>query len=519
MTDNTGESVAMTKTFRFASGEVLTLHEDQIEKIPYLAAIVSSADHFESPRDEDGHYKLNPDIKHDHFSFALESLSFESIQQIFTRLPKQNDIIPIIALLDFLGIGSQPDPTLKEVDITFFYNLVYSPLLEKYIQIIQPSIIRDMAVRFANAMAKEEYDFTKCKIVDQIYWFIMFILSAHKFFGPRLRYHVYKIAEHCFSLFKPSLLRPLKSLIKRTNMNTRKLNVMINLKNFDDNEENNRPLEHILDLDESYRFSWSDSNPSLEQRQNLLLHRTYSNYSHFLSFGRQRTVSEESLLTPVHKRVSEIMYARLQSEICRRAMVLIHETQSPFTFVQEEYIFLILSSDLKLEDLPKTINDIFELEVVQAEIRERILEEICVLIPKLEKKHAGLVKEIQEYDQDQETPHVHLFNWHDLWLGTSHFERIQEEALCYELTLEKLYQGSDVIEQLLQNVLDALYYAAQKQFSQWKTTRRDIDKLDHQLSGKQLVQYLSITAKEMRERYWIPVTKPIPKLQLKHSVR
>ncbi len=60
----------------FASDQILSLDEDQIEKILYLAAVVSSADHFESARDGDGHYKLDSHIEFTHFSFVLESLSF-----------------------------------------------------------------------------------------------------------------------------------------------------------------------------------------------------------------------------------------------------------------------------------------------------------------------------------------------------------------------------------------------------------------------------------------------------------
>jgi hypothetical protein len=248
MADDIGESITKTKTFCFASGEILTLDENQIEKIPYLTAIVSSGDHLESSRDENGHYKLDRGIKYKHFSFALESLTFHSVRQQLTRLPEQSDIIPIIALLDFLGIGPQPDPSLKEVDLVFFHNLVYSPLLKKYIQIVRPCVIRDMAVRFAIAMAKEEYNFSQRQIIDQLYWFIMCILSGRILFEPCLRYHVYKIAEHCFSMFKPSLLKPLKKLVEQANTYTRKLTVIIDQENFNDDETNNQPLEQVLNL-------------------------------------------------------------------------------------------------------------------------------------------------------------------------------------------------------------------------------------------------------------------------------
>ncbi|CAF3711616.1 unnamed protein product [Rotaria sp. Silwood1] len=247
MVDNIGESITKAKTFCFASGQTVILDEDKIQKIPYLAALVSSGDCFESARNEHGHYKLDSHIEYKHFSFILESLSFHSVRQLFTHLPKQNDVTPIIALLDFLGIGPQPDPALREVDQIFFSTVVFSPLLEDYLHIIKPSVIQNMAVRFAIAMAKEEYDFTDCKVIDQIYWFVMFILSAYKFFGSRLRHHVYKIAEHCFSLFEPLLLKSLKKLIQRTQKDEKKY-LITNEDGIDPDEDNLSSLEQLCDI-------------------------------------------------------------------------------------------------------------------------------------------------------------------------------------------------------------------------------------------------------------------------------
>jgi hypothetical protein len=518
MADDIGESITKTKTFCFASGEILTLDENQIEKIPYLTAIVSSGDHLESSRDENGHYKLDRGIKYKHFSFSLDSLTFHSVRQLFTRLPEQNDVIPIIALLDFLGIGPQPDPSLKEVDLVFFHNLVYSPLLKKYIQIVRPCVIRDMAVRFAIAMAEEEYDFSKREIIDQIYWFIMFILSAHKLFGPRLRYHVYKIAEHCFSLFEPSLLKPLDKLIKRTNIYIRKLTVIIGQENLNGDEENNQPLERILDLGNVDDFDIWWPTPILKQRQELLSDRTYSNHSRY--WGRLR-VTEESLLEPIYKRVSEIVYERLQSEVCQRAVTEISKRKSPPELAEKRNPFAIFLFKFERESLPNKIGEMFELEAARTEIHERILEEICVLIPKLKSKHVGLVKEIQEYSQNQETSHQTYLNLYDYFLfGGSYFERIQEEALCCEITLDKLSQRSNIVEQIHQRVLGELRLAAQQQLSHWKSTQQDIDELHDQLSPYQpLENFISIIPKAIPKRYQIPMHKPLPKLQLKYSAR
>jgi hypothetical protein len=224
MNDNSGKCLAtMTKTFLFASGELLTLEQNQIEKVSYLDAMVSSADNFKSIYDEHGHLKLDPRIDFKHFSFAIESFAFRSIRQIFTHLPKQHDVIAIIALFDFLGLASQPSPTLIEVDLTFFANTPFNSILYSYEQIIKPCVLQDMAVRFGIAMAKEEYDFSKREVIDQIYWFVMFILCAPQLFGPRLRHHIYKMAEYYFSLFSIASLRLLEKLIHTTAKNTRKL--------------------------------------------------------------------------------------------------------------------------------------------------------------------------------------------------------------------------------------------------------------------------------------------------------
>jgi hypothetical protein len=105
MNDNIVPQLTTAKIFRSVSGEHWTLEDDQIEKIPYLAALVSSAEKFELTLDEHGFYKLDPSIQSKYFTFVLNSLSFQSVRQIFTYLPKQNDIIQIIALFDFLDIA------------------------------------------------------------------------------------------------------------------------------------------------------------------------------------------------------------------------------------------------------------------------------------------------------------------------------------------------------------------------------------------------------------------------------
>ncbi|CAF4658200.1 unnamed protein product [Rotaria sp. Silwood1] len=216
MNDHITESSTTTKTFRFSSGQLLTLTDDQIEKIPYLTALVSAGPSFDSIKLSKGYYLLDSNINYRDFLFVLESISFHSIRKIFIRLPKNYNVLAIIALLDFLAIESERGPTLEEVDSKIFWNFQFGDKLGQYQFIYRPSDIQDMAVRFAIAMAKEEYDFTNRKVIDQVYWFIMFILSCYELFETNLRYHVQKIAQNCFSIFCPSLLECLYRLEQTT---------------------------------------------------------------------------------------------------------------------------------------------------------------------------------------------------------------------------------------------------------------------------------------------------------------
>jgi hypothetical protein len=171
--------------------------------------------------------------------------------------------------------------------------------------------------------------------------------------------------------------------------------------------------------------------------------------------------------------------------------------------------------------LPKRIDDIFKCKLVQEEIRERILEEIYVLVSKLEKRRAELVKELQEFEQTQEILHENnLYPFLYVPFGPSHFETVQEEALSHELILNELHQGSAIVEQIHQCVLAALYEFALEQFSQWERTQAGIKFLRHWLSPCQSSEKFFLDAlKTMHQHHRIPVNKPLPKRQLKYSTR
>ncbi|CAF3604455.1 unnamed protein product [Rotaria socialis] len=519
MIDNIGESIKMAKIFCFASGQTLTIDDDKIGKIPYLAALVSSADCFESVYDEHGYYKLDLHIEYKYFSFILESISFHSVRQLFTHLPKQYDVIHIIALLDFLGIGPQPDPALREVDSTFFSNLVFSPFLEGYLLQIRPSVIQDMAVRFAIAMAKEEYNFNDHKVIDQIYWFIMFILSAYKLFGSRLRHHVYQIAENCFSLFEPLLLKRLKKLIQRTQEGENKFRSITNENAIDPDENSECSLEQAWDIP-SDDWCWF-SRSTLKERQDLIANRTYTSYH---TYWISRSSHSQQYIEAASRRVLEITYERLQSAICQRALIAIHNRNN-FNKIVDKCGNLLLPSGLGSRTdcfvLPKEVSDIWKHEQIEKEIRELILEEIYLLKPKLEQRRNELVTQIREYDQSQEILDEDAFNpFHLYLLFRSTFESLQEEALSYVLLLDNLNQGSSTEEEIYQRVLDGLYTNARKQFIQWSSMQKTICKLYDKLSScQETINIVSMILNTTYPKYQIPVYKPLPKCQRKYSIR
>jgi hypothetical protein len=214
--NNMDQCSTMIHSFRFGSGEVLSFDDQQIDRIPYLTALVSSSDWFVEACDDQGHLKLDPNIQFRYFSFFLGRPSSHSLYELLLHSSADYDVITLITHLDFLGLINQGNPTLDEVDDTFLCTLVYNIQLGTYLQSIRLYNYHNMAARFTIAIAKEEYDFADDQVMNRIYWYVMFILCAHSIFDASLQRHVYRVAEQCSGVFKPSLLKPLKNLRGRT---------------------------------------------------------------------------------------------------------------------------------------------------------------------------------------------------------------------------------------------------------------------------------------------------------------
>jgi hypothetical protein len=259
----------------------------------------------------------------------------------------------------------------------------------------------------------------------------------------------------------------------------------------------------------------------LRERQNLLFHRIYEQKYDEWFWPWRKVREDQDLLEPVYSRIVEIMYEQLQYLICQSAIAELPQRINPNDFAETRF-YSLSSFDLFPFRLPKSIENIFKRELVQEEIRALILEELCILTPKLEQRHAELLVEIREFKPDSE---ISYRNLHYLPIFFSfrnrNVETIQREALSHELLLKKLYQDTNsIVEQIQQRVLDRLYKIALEQFNKWGNTQLRIVELCHQFNlCEQPEKSSCITSKTVRHQYQKLVHKPLLKHQFKYSTR
>ena len=372
---------------------------------------------------------------------------------------------------------------------------------------MKKDILQDMAVRFTIALIKEEYDFNQCQVMDQIYWFVMFILSARIWFEPQLRHHVYKVAKNCFAVFKPPLLRLLEEL-KRTSNEKRRRYFCIGdgfhgkyndtysylSRKFTFNDKQNEYLDR-------YWFFYRSS----ERPCRKVFHSIYEGEEWF-------SCTEESHgkdpLELIYERVLEIMYVRLQTETWPGARGEFRRRTNPYKLEQTQSY---LPTSLYLFDreiLLNRIDDISESDCVREEIDALILQDICYLTPLLEHEHAKLMQSIQEDDQQYGTSNEDIERLIFWWLfhGSSRTAK-REKAVRYEVLLDKLYKDQcNIVDKIRQRVLCALNVKALNQLKQWEKTQGEIDALESDLKqfkqGKnlhQLIQDLKLEIERWRQ--------------------
>ena len=380
------ESTTTKKTFCFASGELYYLDDEQINKIPYLLGLVGAAEQIPTIQDHRGSFKMHQSIESFHFAFVLKSFSFDRIRRIFTHLPKRIDVFTIIDLYDYFGLPSIEEPTFEEIDLTFFVTKIYRPSVRKYVEKIRVFELQDMAVRFAFALARETYDGSNSDVIDQIYWFVMFILSAYDYFGPRLRHHVHRIAEHYFAMYSPAHLEPLGRVMEQEKKG--KTTVLYSVCEDFGFYEEKEP-----DVCESNMISYLER-PLVAVKPQFSTKKTESYYDinkcdfllmEILDTSRLREL--HSVLEPVYVLVINRVYERLQYQVHKRFVKFYRPDNDT------------ASEDKRCESM---LFELFQHEVVKTCIDEEALRQLRIVLPTLRKNHEKYLEKVKEIERRRE---------------------------------------------------------------------------------------------------------------------
>ncbi|CAF1589127.1 unnamed protein product [Rotaria magnacalcarata] len=183
--------------FRFEkSNQTVSLTEGQLQRIPYLAALVSNANNFSTKRNEQGEFILKYPFRYSYFMIILATVLNVRPSFLFSRLPRSGNLLFVLELYNFLSIHPLPVPILeKEIDPTGkgFHRHYYEA---------SPGDARDTAAEVLAAVCGGEYDMNDLETVKIIFNLVIDILNSPSIFGPRFRYQTLFIAEnYCSSIF------------------------------------------------------------------------------------------------------------------------------------------------------------------------------------------------------------------------------------------------------------------------------------------------------------------------------
>ena len=244
-------------------------------------------------------------------------------------------------------------------------------------------------------------------------------------------------------------------------------------------------------------------------------------YEHGEWFSIMEESNHRDPLEIVYNRVLEIMYARLQTEVCEKARAELHQRRRLFAFVQRRRYVPITFHLSEDKILPRRLTEIFKTEGVREEIDALILQGICSAISQLDREHAKLRKLVREYERrygtwDEDKWYLHFRTFYD----PSTHEDAQEKILSYERLLHQLNKDPySMMEELRNRVLAGLNEVALKQFNQWKNTQSEIDELKWKLEpSQQYVDESFHTRKKQRkcQQYQLITPKSAPCGHCKH---
>ena len=190
--------------FRFIDTDKrVRLTEKQLDRIPYLSALLSHKDHFLSIENENGEYVLNHPIRYRWFIPILRSITSEQPYILFNELPEDENILDTLQLFDYLGIKSFDPPLLKGHDslLTNPSNDTDGKMCLEYHR-ASLSEARNIAAQFVLSISKNEYNLHHPNTIESIFQLIKIIFSNDSVFSSRFRYHTLTtVKEYCLPLF------------------------------------------------------------------------------------------------------------------------------------------------------------------------------------------------------------------------------------------------------------------------------------------------------------------------------
>jgi hypothetical protein len=199
-------------TLRFGtSDKFIHLTQQQLDCIPYLAALVAHKDDMSSIQNENGEYVLNPPIHYNWFMPILHSITSKNPYTLFNELPEDNNILDTLQLFDYLSINSFPLPLLKD-EILMRSNSTNAEDSKTSIKYHKANLseARQTAAEFIIALSKNEYNLHDSHTVGCIFVLIRDILSNAATFSPRFRHHTLIVTKDCcysfFSIKQQNLL-------------------------------------------------------------------------------------------------------------------------------------------------------------------------------------------------------------------------------------------------------------------------------------------------------------------------
>ncbi|CAF4170924.1 unnamed protein product [Rotaria magnacalcarata] len=167
--------------FRFEkSNQTVSLTEGQLQRIPYLAALVSNANNFSTKRNEQGEFILKYPFRYSYFMIILATVLNVRPSFLFSRLPRSGNLLFVLELYNFLSIHPLPVPILeKEIDPTGkgFHRHYYEA---------SPGDARDTAAEVLAAVCGGEYDMNDLETVKIIFNLVIDILNSPSIFGPQI---------------------------------------------------------------------------------------------------------------------------------------------------------------------------------------------------------------------------------------------------------------------------------------------------------------------------------------------